>query len=1624
MPDNKELLWQTLKGKELYSKDYPAFQEQFATPEKQELLRKVLVEKQLYSKDSVSFQNQFFNGTEKKREPGSVTTSFDPLTPIEGKPPEQPVEGPIGTGEIQAQQEGVSEEKQVKEEFIQRVNPDEQGRFSSTLGAINQQYYGLPGSLLKEIAIGGSKIGSIGQDKDLNAQDNPLYKVGQWYQDQIKVIAPRNKKYQGELQESVGQAVGDLAALVTGGGITRAATKVPQMLKLAKMHGISVVEAAKGVAKGIISPEGIIGATQMGVGEYEQAKEGGATDAEAFDLFIKNAAVGSVLERMPVQLFWRRLDDVTGGGVVHLLKKGFSGGMEEGITEILQQAYSNHQAKQVYDKTRTIIDGMGEAGGIGFGLGFVLNAMGVRLRGIKPKTKAEQKYIDDALKLVTDKKQFVEAEAEAIPDTKPDEEVIPEQPDPTPEAPDAGVIPDAEPIGTDPAPTPPVAPEGEVQPDPAPVESGVKPLLPFKEGDVLVDPKNPEAEFTLVKNSDGEIHLQNKFGEIQKWSTTGKNPSPEQYLKDSFKDMVRKADLPPVEPEVKPETPVEPEVQPEPPSKEITSEDRKKLEKDLKTILTDPKGKPVTEVELIKQAWGEVEGRIQESKLPNWKQQEAIQFLNKNKNNGDELVTAIDKVESKYKIEINPTASDWMFKESLRHQIRKKLGGEVQPETPVVEPEPQPKEVINYSGVDIPVTAQYENVDEAHEKTVMGDPGWVQIAAIGDAKNGNNVHADVIAKYKEVRLIGFTDHKGKQGYWLQGKGRIKKGDTPVEPEVKPTGAKPVDITKSLVDHLGKAGINTSVMSRNTIKGVEGPAIESIKKWEKDTGFKYSDVVAIKEQTIELDKEFVSLKGAPDDLYRAEVIKGDNGGLEVKLDPVKGGDPVRLKDFEAINQIKSGEVNIEKGRKLTEKYPNLKELEGPLPRRVPAKADKIDLTEASGEINPQPIPQPKSKGKLKPKEGKFPFEAAFLKKGDVFEYKGPQDLSAKRYKVTRSIGDRNTITAEPIDGGKAIEINHDEKLKKINTVDVVDQALTPVLSKDELRPNMTGVYYDVENKQRVATNGHALVVIPDSKLKGENRIVHPNGRIIDEPYPAYLQVIPEENTHVIKGVDAVEVLAKAEGIVKANKFLTNVRNTTVIKGVLEFEDGTPLGWDPEYMKAGLAALVETGTKKVNIEATAENRAIIIKDADNPKKFALVMPIMLENTTDLNDIPFVFSKLVDSTLKDVTKPKPKPKGHKSKDFYKKGESITLDEKGLEDLGIYNGKPNPHLFKPDGFFSKVEKDSRGIKVVVASEENSQGAIDNIKRYGKILKSKVISDTGAALQATLDLYREAKALAKTQGADRKKKFAAEMAKFKSRTPKDYGDVFTGLSDILNKLTDKTQSDLQQDKYINDLIFKIKDSTHEIADIIAKEYKGSEDIYETSRKLDEKYGSKEIDQLPAPPAKPKTWRDFISYNQTQDISKRLQGLSQTELQAEIDKAMKTIEHGMEPQDKKTRARNTVREAGLLLEAHKKADEANATPEPAPVKQEIDLVQKTKLQEDKKKVEDEMQQAIDEVQGKVAVEEVEFIPVAQLKGKEVKMEVEIEETLETETMVLPALEVQNDIKKRQSILKQLTDCVG
>lgn len=306
-----------------------------------------------------------------------------------------------------------------------------QDRVSNFMGHVDQTIANLPADLLQGGAVLMHPI-----DKGINSllgkastpiNESALYKMGESYKNATKEIFPTNPAFQEDLDSKVGDALGNLTSLAMSGGVSAEAKALAEFTKASNMF----VGGAKIAGKTLATPPSLIGATQMGVSEFNAAKQAGADDDTAFNSFLKNAAAGSVLEALPIQKFWKRLDTTTGGGVRNLLKNGTIQGFEEGTTEIAQQIFSNVSAEQSYDTTRKWYDGMMESGGIGFGLGFLLGGMGTSLRKkqSEAKTPEEKASIQKAIDFVDQKSEELKPKTEDATTTVGTEPVVQHQGD-------------------------------------------------------------------------------------------------------------------------------------------------------------------------------------------------------------------------------------------------------------------------------------------------------------------------------------------------------------------------------------------------------------------------------------------------------------------------------------------------------------------------------------------------------------------------------------------------------------------------------------------------------------------------------------------------------------------------------------------------------------------------------------------------------------------------------------------------------------------------------------------------------------------------------------------------------------------------------------------------------------------------------------------------------------------------------------------------------------------------------------------------------------------------------------------------------------------------------------------
>jgi hypothetical protein len=311
---------------------------------------------------------------------------------------------------ILAESQEEAQAKQREDELAKLDNG--KGRIESFVANADQGLANIPADILQGGAVlmhpVNKLMSAITGTETIPIDETALYKAGEWYKEKSKEIFPNNPAFQDDLDTKVATAIGNLGGLVISGGATAEAKALAEFTKSSN----TFVQGAKALA----TPPSLIGATQMGVSEFNQAKQAGASDDEAFNTFLKNAGAGGVLEALPVINFWKRLDQTTGGGVKDLLKKGAVQGIEESTTEVAQQVFSNVSAGQTYDTTRQWYDGMVESGGIGFGLGFLLGGMSKSLRKKQSEAKTPEEKADIQKAI-----DFIDEKANELPKTEENE---------------------------------------------------------------------------------------------------------------------------------------------------------------------------------------------------------------------------------------------------------------------------------------------------------------------------------------------------------------------------------------------------------------------------------------------------------------------------------------------------------------------------------------------------------------------------------------------------------------------------------------------------------------------------------------------------------------------------------------------------------------------------------------------------------------------------------------------------------------------------------------------------------------------------------------------------------------------------------------------------------------------------------------------------------------------------------------------------------------------------------------------------------------------------------------------------------------------------------------------------
>lgn len=348
---------------------------------------------------------------EKKKNTPSVSSAIPSQLPkiSEQVSPLQQGANVLGGGVLKEVSKGVAQlPKEGTQTTINQRFPKERGWLLNMVSALDKGVYKTLGTTVQGAGTllqgATSKItGGTGEGFISDA----LIKLGSSYNQMIDELTPQDEQFKNSLSDQVGQALGFVGGLALTGGASSVARGSTALIQQAPKSG-ALASAVKELVKGTVSPTGVVGGLTMGQAEFDRAKQSGATDEQAFEAFYKNAAVGSVLERIPVMHFLKRFNNATAGGVVNYIKTkgvaGLTGGLEEMTTEMLQQLYANKTAKDIYNENQDLFEGVAGNGTIGFSVGFLLNAMGANAKILRKQGKFnEAKLVENQVKELEEK---------------------------------------------------------------------------------------------------------------------------------------------------------------------------------------------------------------------------------------------------------------------------------------------------------------------------------------------------------------------------------------------------------------------------------------------------------------------------------------------------------------------------------------------------------------------------------------------------------------------------------------------------------------------------------------------------------------------------------------------------------------------------------------------------------------------------------------------------------------------------------------------------------------------------------------------------------------------------------------------------------------------------------------------------------------------------------------------------------------------------------------------------------------------------------------------------------------------------------------------------------------------
>jgi len=243
-----------------------------------------------------------------------------------------------GTGAELAQQR--EDEKLTKAQIV----GEEANKF---LSGLNRAIYKTPSAMAKTIGeLGVGVINMLGGD--MKSEESVLYSLADKYDQWLDTSEVArdwigDPRYQG-LAVDVGSGLGQIATMIAAGptGASRTLMSRPTVLK--------------SVAQKMFSKPSLIAGAQVFNSEYENMKAKGESDETAFKQALTNWFATAPLENLPIINLAERLNKTVGVQATRRILNAIQQGAEEGGQEALQQLFSNFSNNALVELESNVVD--------------------------------------------------------------------------------------------------------------------------------------------------------------------------------------------------------------------------------------------------------------------------------------------------------------------------------------------------------------------------------------------------------------------------------------------------------------------------------------------------------------------------------------------------------------------------------------------------------------------------------------------------------------------------------------------------------------------------------------------------------------------------------------------------------------------------------------------------------------------------------------------------------------------------------------------------------------------------------------------------------------------------------------------------------------------------------------------------------------------------------------------------------------------------------------------------------------------------------------------------------------------------------------------------------------------